>query len=286
VNCQTTREVFELARPDAPDAATVAQAEQHLSGCLSCRAAVRQQEELDSRVGTLCRDVSIPLGLKDRLLAGLEAGASDGIAIDGTAASTSGLIGVGVENPRDISATASIPVVGGGRGVGSRRRLLGRISLAVASLMAMGLGAWSLWPSRPSVNLEEITALMATAEIDPANLAEFTTFRGGLSPQTPRTMITIPLETSPRRLGNYEAAIYFFKLDGRQGKIDGRLAVVPRHFVNARDVPSATAFPGPFTYHAQFRSTAWAEGKFVYVCCLSGGKDELDWLVRPRPQPV
>jgi hypothetical protein len=257
MNCQTALETLELVRPDAPDVARVAEAEQHVSGCISCRAAVCQREEFDARVGDLYRDVPIPLGLKERLLARI-----DELATSTSAAST--------------GTHAVAPVVG------SRRRWLGMVSLTVASVIAVGIGTWSLWPARPVVDLEKITGLMATADIKPASLAEFTTFAAGLAPQSPKTMFTGLLVRPPRRLGELEAAIYFFKLGHR----DGRLAVIPKRFVKARDLPLATSLlSGSISYRSGFCTTTWVEGDFVYVCCLSlsGGENGLDSLAQPRP---
>jgi hypothetical protein len=249
VNCQTARETLELVRPDAPGAARVAEATHHVSGCASCRTAVRQREEVDVRIGELCRDVPIPRGLKERLLARLATRAPAGPA-------------------------AAVPRIG------SRRRWLGIVSLAAAAVMALGIGTWSLWPARLSVDLEEITGLMATDGINPANLTEFSTFAGGLAPQLPRTMR--PLAGPPRRLGRFEAAVFFFKL----GELDGRLAVVPRRFVKASDLPSATSLLSGFISYRPggFCTTAWVEGDFVYVCCLSGAG--LHQLAQPRSPPA
>jgi hypothetical protein len=249
-------ETLELVRPDTPDVARVAEAEQHVSGCGSCRAAVRQREEFDVRVGGLCRDVPIPLGLKERLLARLDEPATS--------------------RPVASATHAVAPVIG------ARRRWLGIASLTVASVIAVGIGTWSLWPARPVVDLDEIAGLMATDGIDPAKLAEFTTFAGGLAPQPPRTMLTGLVVSPPRRPGKFEAAIYFFKLGGR----DGRLAVIPRRFVKAGGLPLATSLlSGSISYRSGFCTTAWVEGDFVYVCCLSlsGGEPELHKLAQPRP---
>jgi hypothetical protein len=254
VNCQTARETLELFRPDGPDAAKVAEAAQHASGCVSCRAAVRQREEVDARIGGLCRDVPIPIGLKERLLAGIATRAPA------------------------VSTARPVPRV-----VGTRRQWLGKTLLTVASLIAVGIGTWSLWPARPSVDLEEITGLMTKAGIDPAHLAEFTTFATGLAPQPPKTMLTGRLVPPPRRLGRFEAAIYFFKVGG----LDGRLAIIPRRFVKAGGLPSATSLQsGSISYQPGFCTKAWVEGDFVYVCCLSGGEIEFRQLERPRHEPA
>ena len=204
----------------------------------------------------MCRDMPIPRGLKERLLA----------RIGELATST----------PAASTATHAVAAV-----VGSRRRWFGMASLTVASMIAVGIGTWSLWPARPVVDVEEITGLMTAA--DPAKLAEFTTFAGGLAPQPPRTMLTGLVDRPPRRLGDFEAAIYFFKLGGR----DGRLAVIPRRFVKAGGLPTATSLlSGSILSRPGFFTTAWVEGDFVYVCCLSGGENALHKLAQPPPQPV
>ncbi len=202
----------------------------------------------------MCRDVPIPLGLKERLLTRL-----DELATSTPVAST--------------GTHAIAPIVG------TRRRWLGMASLTVASVIAVGIGTWSLWPARPVVDLEEITGLMTTAGVDPTNLAEFKTFAGGLVPQSPKTMFTGLLVRPPRRLGELEAAIYFFKVGNREG----RLAVIPRRFVKAGDLPLATSLlSATISYRPGFCMKAWVEGNFVYVCCLSGGEG-LDMLAQPRP---
>lgn len=288
MNCQTARETLELARPDAPDATTVAEAAQHVSGCVSCRTAVRQREDFDIRISGLCGDVPLPVGLKERLLAGLEASVQSEITTGGVEVAPGGAlakvpeVSTALPATRPAASTASVA-----RQVGSRRRWLGAASLTAAVLVAVGIGTWSLWPVRPSVDLEEITGVMATDGIDPANLAVFKTFTGGEAPQPPATMLTSRLVSPPRRLGNLDAAVYFFTLPGRGGPLDGRLAVIPRRFVQSAKLPSATSFQsGTIAYPPGFCTTAWVEGKFVYVCCLSGSGSGLHQLVPPRPQPA
>jgi hypothetical protein len=126
-----------------------------------------------------------------------------------------------------------------------------------------------------------VTSLVATDNIGPENLAEFAHFSNGRLPQVPTTMITRMLVDPARRLDN-DVALYFFKVQvpgPRRTVLNGRLLVIPKRIVKLSDVPSATSFlAGGAIYRTGYCTTAWVEGDFVYVCCLSG-KNELDRLM-------
>lgn len=267
MNCQTAQQTLELARPDHPEGAAIDEAAQHVKGCPSCRTAVRRHEQLDQRIGEVCRDVPVPAGLKERLLAAVEAAAhlDDGIMCGAAGAAR-------VANAAQTGKVA----------IGTRRRWLGRISLAAACVVAAAIGIWSIWPKAPSIDLDEMASLVATDNIGPENLAEFTHFGNGWLPHVPSTMITRMLVDPPRRLEN-DVALYFFKVPGarRTTILNGRLLVIPKRLVNLSDVPTAASFlAGPTVYKAGYCTTAWVEGEFVYVCCLSG-ENELPRLI-PR----
>ena len=120
-------------------------------------------------------------------------------------------------------------------------------------------------------------------DIKPDDLRELTQFKGGLPLQSPKTMRTLPRMQPFRRLvdpqlGDREIAVYFFTLSRQGGKFKGRLVVVPAAAV--KDAPTASSFPGQTLYRLGFCTTAWVEGKFVYLCCVRGGEDELH-LLRP-----
>jgi len=158
------------------------------------------------------------------------------------------------------------------------------ISLIAAACVVAGLGAWSLWPSPQWIELDGVINRLATNDISPVHLAEFTQFAGGVAPKVPGTMVTRRLGLPARRLGNMEVAVYFFTLSGpRRTILQGRLAVIPKRLVKPNEVPSAASFlAGPPMYKPGFCATAWGEGEFVYICCLSGGEDALRRLV-PHP---
>lgn len=75
MDCKTARLLLDYARP-APaelpggDAAAV---EGHLTACPECEAAARAERQVDDHLGRAVRDVPVPDGLRDRLLARLRA---------------------------------------------------------------------------------------------------------------------------------------------------------------------------------------------------------------------
>ena len=289
MNCHTAREMLELARPGDPDAQTVNEAARHVMSCPACDAAVRHREALDIRIGELCRNVSIPARLKDRLLAALDSSSATGtgparMVLDGTAAGSSGisLSNPGPAEPPPSRAVPAEPVVG------SRRRWLSRISTAAACIAAVGLGIWSLFPAPPSIGLDEIVDRATSNDIDPKTLAAFTRFRNGLAVEAPGSMMTRWLVDPPRRLGDSGIAVFFFEVPRPDGAtLKGRLLIVPKSFVKAGDVPTAARFlSGPTQYIRGFQTTAWVEGKFVYVCCLAENASGLRLLQPAAPQPV
>jgi hypothetical protein len=248
MNCLTARQILELARPDEVGGREVEEAVRHIGDCPPCETAVRRQEQLDARLGELCRDVPVPAGLKESLLVRLDA----------------------APHSEAVAAGPAAPMAAVKTPLRSRRQWLGAISLAAACVVITGLGVWSLWPSPDWINLDEVTSLVSTAELEPAQLGEFARFRNGLAPKAPDTMITPPLVQPPRRLGD-DVAVYFFTIPLRRVTLAGRLVVIPINRVKPDDIPSATSFTeGLITYKAGFCTTAWVEGDFVYVCCLSG----------------
>jgi hypothetical protein len=157
------------------------------------------------------------------------------------------------------------------------------IGLGSAALLAAGLSVWFVVrPPRPSVNLEEVVQSILADGVDPAHFPEFTKFSSWLPLQLPRTMDSSWLVEAPRQLPGHEAAVYCFSLSTR---LQGRLIVIPRHAVKV-GLPTATKFPGQSEYIGRYCTTAWVEGDFVYVCCLSGLDNEFPRLQRAPSPPA
>ncbi len=83
MNCRTARETLDVARlpegsphetsGDELQGPTINEAARHVNGCPACQTAVRLREQIDARIGQLCRDVPVPACLRERLLSRLEA---------------------------------------------------------------------------------------------------------------------------------------------------------------------------------------------------------------------
>jgi hypothetical protein len=290
MNCLTARETLDVIRPlemgadqmgaDHSPAAMIDEAAQHVKGCPACQIAVRRREQIDNRIGQLSRDVPVPVGLRERLLARLEAAGGPIVVASANAMAPDAMA--------SASKTVDRPAVRRGR-----RRWWLMISIAAASvLVAIGV-TWRQWWSSPALSLDEIAESALSQGLKPDDLPELTRFQGGLALQHPSTMRALPWSQPVRRLvgpqlGNREVGIYFFTIARRLGgKFDGRLVIVPKSSVN--DSPSATSFPGPgpAQYKLGFCTTAWVEGQFVYLCCVRGGGEAELLLLRPtRADPV
>lgn len=288
MNCQTARELLELQPPAERDAAVDGEAARHLDQCPACRCAVQRQVELDAQIGTVCRDVAIPDGLKERLLELLacrgeqpRAGATDvervvspvsAAAVEASSAVCAPQVGVAVRRPLATS---------------KRRHWIGIGAVAALALVLCGIIGWRLWPRVEPTTLEEVAELITVDSLNPSHLDEIPKFSNGLVVPTPQTMDTHHLISAPKRLGtagvNRDVAVYFFTLPGRrQTVLEGRLAVLPTPFV--RTPPGATSFatvaPG---YRGDFCTRSWTEGQFVYVCCLKGSGNDLNRLLPKQP---
>ena len=71
MECHEARMLLAFARPgsDAIDATERAAIQQHLEACADCAAHARSEQAIDAAFGTAMREVTIPAGLKARVLA-------------------------------------------------------------------------------------------------------------------------------------------------------------------------------------------------------------------------
>jgi len=284
MNCLNARETLESAALGDFDAATVDQAARHIEECASCQAAVRRQEQRDARIGQFCRDVPVPPGLKERVLARLEAGAEENAR---TAIAATAEAGIPDRSPSATPPSAR-PFVR--PPAMSRRKWLAIASTTAALALVGTLGLVYLRASSHALNLDEVAGLVADHSLDPEQLDLFTQFGNGLAIRLPATIITRPLVDPPRKIEGCDGAVYFFQLPGRRGAapLQGRLVVMPLDWIKDKEsLRSVTSFlAGPTPYKNGFCTTAWAEGNLAYVCCLSAGENELHRLMPPRPVAV
>lgn len=262
MNCLTARQILDLARPDDPHAQPVDDAMQHVEGCATCQRVVHRNGEFDKKMAAMLVDVPLPAGLRERLFERLEAAPV-------------------------VAASQALPKPSVPARVrsSSRRRWLATAALSAACIVC-GLGAWSLWPRGPQYDLDEIVGEVAVNPINPADFPEFSHFAGGLVPTLPATMNTDYLAL-PMRLHDKDVAVYFFTVPVRRGPpLAGRLVVVPKRVIKGTQVPAAASFLAGTAYKAGFCTTAWVEGDFVYVCCLSGGEAGMRRLLVTQPVAI
>jgi hypothetical protein len=274
MNCLTARQTLELYRPAESDEAQQDAAVRHLDDCPACQDAVRRQEVLDRHIGSMCRDVPVPVDLKARLLACLEAGpvAAGELADEGSVRETQ-------PAPEPAARSANR---------WKRRRVLASV-LATAGLVAAGLSVWFVvFQTRGNVHVDEVVHLVLADGNDLQDLPAFTSFSPVVPLVLPATMDTGRLMTPPRQPAGQDAAVYPFSMSVEGRKLKGCLIVIPRRSVH-EGLPVATSFPsfpGSTVYKYGFCTTAWVEGEFVYVCCLRGGEDKLLRLAPPRNPPA
>jgi len=284
MNCRTARQTLELARPDELEPKGLDDAARHVDQCPACQRAVRRQNALDARIGVVCRDVPIPSGLQQRLLEGLAA------ADAGPELQTWGdeiTLALAGNRPAESSVSAPTATPAAKRPIQpARRRWLLMLSTSAAVVLVIGLSAFWLLPSPPTVNLDTVSQWLADG-LDPDELGPFVRFANGAAAELPTTMDTRPLRREPRRLPGAEigaktdVAVYFFTVSSSPGRppYQGRLAVVPvRSVINP---PGSARFLGvqPI-YRGAFVTSAWVEGNFVYLCCLENAQS----LERLQPQ--
>jgi hypothetical protein len=291
MNCLTAREMLDLIRSVAMDrpvevavdgifgtdgnevqAGTIEEAARHVKSCPACQTAVRRREKIDERIGQLSRELPVPEGLQERLLARLSQESASASSAD--------------------EPQATLPLAAAKPAVRSRRRIFVSGVAACAALVAC-VGIWRLVSPRPvPLTVDEIAGYALSDDVNSAaGLPLLTHFKGGLEVQLPKTIRTGALRLlGPFRhlvdplLGDREIAVSHFTLsDGKRGKFAGVLVVVP--VATVKDAPAASSFTtGQTTLYRKgvFCTTAWTEGNFVYLCCVHGDENVLH-LLRPAP---
>jgi hypothetical protein len=79
MDCKTARLLLDFARPEAREleAEEAAALERHLDHCPDCHSQAYNERQLDDRLGKAMRQVDVPTGLREQLLARLESARGD-----------------------------------------------------------------------------------------------------------------------------------------------------------------------------------------------------------------
>jgi hypothetical protein len=273
MDCRTTLEILDAARPDSNDLREpeFAKALEHLEICPRCSQIVRHRQELDEQIGGIVRDVLVPVGLRERLLAVLQHTRAKLRTDAGEAASSAASSAESPARPEAApdSAEAVVPM-----SRTSRRMWLRKAAAAAACVLA-GLGTWYVveMQSRGSVTLAQLR------ESAPFSLSELPIFDGNFKAIPPHGWSSsgrLRLSRSVRGLSlsgrnRHEAALYSIYVSGTEGAAAaGVLLVIPAREVRSR--PQASNFSaGNVSYVGTYATVAWADADFVYVCFVKSG---------------
>jgi hypothetical protein len=237
MDCGLAREQLNVARPDSGDREDPAleEAFAHVDGCPACAEVVEFRREFDRHFGRALRDVPVPSGLKERLLAAVE-------------------LSVQPAPEEDRPSRRS-----------RRKVLLATIS-AAALLIAAG-AAWLFTHDVPvPLAMEEVRAWWSSRLERGEPVAELPAFDGSFDPtiQDGRWASLIkaqPLGADIDGDGRHDAAVYQFTT--------GFLVVMaPGRVSDAPDAGSAVSAPPSYR---PAPNVAWTLDGQVYLCYVEQG---------------
>lgn len=267
MDCQHALDILEAARPDSGDRdePELTAAAAHLDGCPRCAEVFGVTQRLDRRIGRVLRDVEVPVGLRERLLATT-------MTVDPALPSIA---------PTRHGAPADSPRP-------SRRKWLGRAT-AAACCLAVGIGLWFLLrPSGVTYSVDELRQIAADADF--ATLPPFSgRFQALLPPdghwQTTYLQLTSRAGGLPATATDHQAAVYAFRVPvSRRRYVPGLLLVLPAESVETP--PSATTFSKAAADQkyvwsktgTEYETVAWTRGGLVYVVAVGAGAGALESL--------
>jgi hypothetical protein len=246
MDCKTARLLLDFARPQASELAPeeAGALEGHLDRCPDCHGLARGERQLDEQLGRAMRQVEVPAGLREHLLARLESE----------------------------------------RGDWHRRRFAHHARLAVAAaavvLLSWAAWHWLIHRAAPPVDPEQV-AVAANNEIgeDPRAALEAALKRMGvdtaLSPHLNYHLLISPPSLAP--LPGYpdrNAPMLVFL----QNRPPHRHATV--YLIAAEQIPdTAPPIVGSATYKVEILPSAGERYTFLVV----HDGDNLDWLRPPEP---
>ncbi len=253
MNCNTVRELLAVIRPDSRDAEQpeLASEMMHLEQCAECRAFFEAQQRADRELSRAVRGVAIPVDLKSRLLAQLNA------AIPVNAPTTTAAATEPAVRPRSANRSWN------------RRQL---VTIAGALLVAVIGGWWFLHTNRkPIRSVDELVALCHApfAANSPA-------FEKSFRLQLPQSEIRIsapPAGVKSLRFQEREiGAVIFYpiRLAASRNSVDVMLVVIDLKKVqvpNLNGIPTSflaasVYYPPPHSYATR----VWQVGHNLYVC--------------------
>ncbi len=301
MDCREIQQLLEAVRPDTDDLLLpeITVAEQHLASCLDCQEAFQKISSFDRIFGAAIRNVSLPVGLNQRVLAA--------VALQ-SVPSESPAIGDAVENSSDFSRTEnnvagdvsaadsnteSVHLTSGESDIVpaparpvSRRRAMQWIAATSAALL-LSVSAFWLWPTKWQQSpIEELLSGFG-AQADNLQNPFDKNFAASL-PQDGWDSRQLRLEgpfgytdavhKSTADLG----AIYQFRLMLSPGNtLSGRLLVIPASRIsNPPPASSMLEVAAVSSTDGNYSSAAWSEGDLVFICVVDGHAGNFSALQR------
>jgi hypothetical protein len=273
MKCDDALEQLESARHGSGDREEpeLSEAAGHVRQCADCRSTLQQRERLDLQIGRAMRDVPLPDGLKDRLLASLEATAGrEPSALPGPAGEPS--------EATPVEKPASAPEKT------SRRKLLVKFVAAACAAAAVVFVVVRNNQPAPETRLA-LDDVYRNATLDVSQLAEFdgnfeAPLPGGVWRDRSRFEFRRPAGGDlAAENGFHRTALYEFRINGRHGgSVTGKLLVVPRS--SLQDPPGETAVNLKSAVYAprksgDYRAFAWSspDDDVVYICFIPAGDE-------------
>jgi hypothetical protein len=242
MDCGLAREQLDAARPDSggdrEDSALEA-AFAHVDACPACAEVVEYRREFDRHAGRVIRDVRVPTGLRERLLAAAELAA---------------------QPPLPSQPAADQPTRR------SRRKVLVSVTSAAALLLAAG-GAWLFTHDGPApLAMNEVQAFWSSHVEHGADVAELPAFDGSFDAAIQDGRWASAITAQPRGAGidgdgRHDAAVYKFRT--------GFLVVMqPDRVAGAPQVTSAVDAQRSYN---PAPNVAWTLDGQVYLCYVVEG---------------
>lgn len=270
MDCRAALERLEALSPGRPpEEPELAEAAAHLQSCPACEAIVERRQSWDLHAGRAIRDVPVPHGLKERLLAALaEAEADD---------STPAALASTAEAPPPAEPTHVAPEEPSR--APSRRRVAFRAAIAAGLLAMIGFLGWQFLPTADAVlSLEQ---LRGYATVQPAELPRFDdSFRARPPGFGWRGLLAEePLGLDVDGDGRHEIAVYSFAVRSRdRSVVRGKLLAIPRQRVAGAPQASMMSTANANYLQGRYAEVTWTEGDLVYVALVEGGRDNLERL--------
>jgi hypothetical protein len=260
ITCQATRELLECVRPDSDDLEdpVFAPAARHLADCPDCAKVFEHLQALDRQIGRALRDVPVPEGLRERLLAATSAAA--------------------IAPANEIAPHASAPTADPRASSRGRRRFIMAAAALSACLLA-GLGVWWIGRSQPITLGELEQAVVVNLEgLPPFGDA----FAVRLPDFTARHGVAFKVIQSPRQVTVGAHVVCVFECEVGHRKVPGLLAIVPKGAVaGVPEISFSSAVPEYFTGPGfRVSRVAWTERELVFMLVVPDGAEAIEQLQR------